>query len=66
METRFVMEKLATDTGYSSGENDAFLESKAITSYIPPDGTYKGGPDDFIYVERLRSLSVSTGKDHSV
>lgn len=37
------------DTGYSSGENYAFLESEGLESFIPPHGTYKGGPDDFIY-----------------
>ena len=37
------------DTGYSSGENYAFLEAQSLKSYIPPHGTYKGGPDGFIY-----------------
>ncbi len=37
------------DTGYSSGENYAFLEQVGLESYIPPHGTYKGGPDGFIY-----------------
>ncbi len=37
------------DTGYSSGENYAFLEAEALESFIPPHGTYKGGPDGFIY-----------------
>lgn len=37
------------DTGYSSGENYAFLERKGLLSYIPPHGTYKGGPEGFIY-----------------
>ena len=37
------------DTGYSSGENYAFLETQGMVSYIPPHGTYKGGPDGFIY-----------------
>jgi len=40
---------LLADTGYSSGENYAFLEQKAIISYIPPHGTYKGGPEGFTY-----------------
>ena len=44
-----VWENLVADTGYSSGENYAFLESQGLTSYIPPHGTYKGGPDNFIY-----------------
>ena len=42
-------ENLVADTGYSSGENYAFLESQGLKSYIPPHGTYKGGPDGFIY-----------------
>jgi len=37
------------DTGYSSGENYAYLEAKGLQSYIPPHGTYKGGPDGFDY-----------------
>ena len=42
---------LIADTGYSSGENYAFLEEQGLVSYIPPHGTYKGGPEGFIYVE---------------
>ena len=37
------------DTGYSSGKNYAFLEQIGLQSYIPPHGTYKGGPEGFIY-----------------
>lgn len=37
------------DTGYSSGENYAFLEAEGLESFIPPHGTYKGGPDGFRY-----------------
>lgn len=37
------------DAGYSSGENYAYLEAKGLTSYIPPHGTYKGGPSGFTY-----------------
>jgi Transposase DDE domain len=37
------------DTGYSSGENYAFLEAQGLESYIPPHGTYKGGPEGFEY-----------------
>lgn len=47
----FKLENVLADTGYSSGENYAFLESKGIASYIPPHGTYKGGPDGFKYVK---------------
>ena len=37
------------DTGYSSGENYAFLETEDLASFIPPHGTYKGGPEGFVY-----------------
>ena len=37
------------DTGYSSGENYAFLEQINLVSFIPPHGTYKGGPDGFVH-----------------
>ena len=37
------------DTGYSSGENYAFLERKNLRSFMPPHGTYKGCPDGFAY-----------------
>ena len=45
----FRLENVLADTGYSSGENYAYLESKGINSYIPPHGTYKGGPEGFVY-----------------
>ena len=45
------MDTCVADTGYSSGENYAFLERQDIKSYIPPHGTYKGGPNGFIYNE---------------
>lgn len=44
-----VWENCVADTGYSSGENYAFLETRNLKSFIPPHGTYKGGPDGFIY-----------------
>ena len=47
----FQLENVLADTGYSSGENYAYLEQKGITGYIPLHGTYKGGPDGFTYVE---------------
>ena len=46
-----VWENCVADTGYSSGENYAFLEKQGIQSFIPPHGTYKGGPEGFIYIE---------------
>ena len=42
-------ENLMADAGYSSGENYAFLERKGIFSYVPPHGTYRGGPEHFTY-----------------
>lgn len=47
----FQLENVLADTGYSSGENYAYLEQKGIDSYIPPHGTYKGGPDGFTYIK---------------
>lgn len=44
-------ENCVADTGYSSGENYAFLEDRSLKSFIPPHGTYKGGPNGFTYVK---------------
>ena len=46
-----VWENCVADTGYSSGENYFFLEDQGLKSFIPPHGTYKGGPKGFIYME---------------
>lgn len=43
-------DNILADTAYSSGENYALLEKEVIDSYIPPHGTYKGGPDGFTYI----------------
>jgi transposase len=40
---------LLADTGYSSGVNYAMLEQKGLQAFIPLHGTYKGGPEGFIY-----------------
>ena len=45
----FIWLNCVADTGYSSGENYAFLEQEGLVSYIPPHGTYKGGPEGFTY-----------------
>lgn len=45
------LQNIAADAGYSSGENYALLEALNIDSYIPPHGTYKGGPEGFTYVK---------------
>lgn len=47
----FSLEHILADTGYSSGENYAYLEDKGLKAYIPPHGTYKGGPEGFNYIE---------------
>ena len=44
-----VVENILTDAGYSSGDNYADMEDRGLKAYIPPHGTFKGGPDDFIY-----------------
>lgn len=40
---------LLADTGYSSGANYSMLEKRDLQAFIPPHGTYKGGPEGFIY-----------------
>ncbi len=40
---------ILADAGYSSGENYQYLEKIHIQSYIPPHGTFKGGPEGFNY-----------------
>jgi transposase len=49
--TGLQLENILADAGYSSGENYAWLEAQNLKSYIPPHGTYKGGPEGFEYVE---------------
>tara|TARA_B100000678_G_scaffold180836_1_gene151002 strand:+ start:281 stop:1858 length:1578 start_codon:yes stop_codon:yes gene_type:complete len=55
-------ENCVADTGYSSGENYAFLEQQGLKSFIPPHGTFKGGPDGFIYVEDQDHYLCPQGK----
>ena len=50
------------DTGYSSGENYAFLEQNNLRSYIPPHGTYKGGPEGFSYEKEADCFTCPQGK----
>lgn len=50
------------DTGYSDGRNYAFLETIGLTSYIPPHGTYKGGPDGFTYHKEQDYYTCPQGK----
>ncbi len=57
-----VFENCVADTGYSSGENYAILEQRGLKSFIPPHGTYKGGPDNFIYNENEDHYLCPRGK----
>lgn len=57
-----VWENCVADTGYSSGENYAFLEGRNLKSFIPPHGTYKGCPDGFGYNETEDHYVCSRGK----
>jgi hypothetical protein len=50
------------DTGYSSGENYAFLETETLQSFIPPHGTYKGGPEKFTYHQEQDHYVCPQGK----
>ncbi|WP_346862856.1 IS1182 family transposase [uncultured Draconibacterium sp.] len=66
------------DTGFSSGENYAFLEKEGLISYIPPHGTYKGGPEGFTYIKNgdywlcrnnkkvtFRKITIEYGKNNN-
>jgi len=50
------------DTGYSSGENYSFLEQIGLRSFIPPHGTYKGGPEGFVYNKEENCWLCRQGK----
>ncbi len=51
------------DTGYSSGDNYAFLEGEGLESFIPPHGTYKGGPEGFFYNKTEDHYICPQGKE---
>jgi len=57
-----VWENCVADTGYSSGENYRFLEERNLKSFIPPHGTYKGGPSDMVYVKEHDHYLCPRGK----
>ncbi|MCP4441786.1 MAG: IS1182 family transposase [Aureispira sp.] len=57
-----IWRNLLADTGYSSGDNYAFLEQEGLNSYIPAHGTYKGGPEGFSYVSETDSWLCPQGK----
>ena len=46
---RLTCTALLADAGYSSGSNYALLEREGVSAFIPPHGTYKGGPAGFTY-----------------
>jgi len=54
-------QNLLADTAYSDGSNYAFLEEIGLTSYIPPHGTYKGGPERFHYNEDQDNYTCPQG-----
>lgn len=58
----FLWRNMLADAGYSSGENYAFLERENIISYIPPHGTYKGGPEGFTFCKQENYWLCSQGK----
>ncbi|QKX04118.1 IS1182 family transposase [Aquimarina sp. TRL1] len=58
----FLWENCLADTGYSSGENYAFLEQQQLESYIPAHGTYKGGPEGFTYHKEQDYYECPQGK----
>jgi len=57
-----VFENCVADTGYCSGGNYAFLEDRKLRSFIPPHGTYKGGPDGFEYIKEEDHYLCPQGK----
>lgn len=57
-----MMTTVLADTGYSSGENYAFLEQQGLIGYIPAHGTYKGGPEGFIYEKEHDRWLCRNGK----
>lgn len=61
-EQHLLWRNLLADTGYSSGENYALLEQAGIESYMPPHGTYKGGPEGFTYDREHDHWTCRNGK----
>jgi hypothetical protein len=55
-------ENIVAYTGYSSGENYAFLETKGIRSFISPNGTYKGDSEGFTYAKEWNHYLCTKGK----
>ena len=57
-----MLTNVLADTGYSSGENYAFLEQHGLVGYIPAHGTYKGGPEGFEYEKEKDRWLCKNGK----
>lgn len=53
---------LLADAGYSNGEAYAYLNNQGLIPYIPAHGTYKGGPDGFVYQEEGDYYRCANGK----
>ena len=56
------VENILADAGYSSGDNYADMESRGLHAYIPPHGTFKGGPDGFRYDEEGDYYECKNGR----
>ena len=55
------LEELLADTGYSGGEEFAYLEKENITGYIPNHGQYKPVREGFIYNEEKDQYECQRG-----
>lgn len=60
-----IWRNVLADAGFSSGENYDFLEKENLVSYIPPHGTYKGGPEGFTFVKEGNYWLCTKGKKAS-
>jgi len=56
------VKNILADTGYISGGNYADMESRGLIAYIPPHGTYKGGPDGFVHYKKEDYYLCPNGK----
>lgn len=56
------VENILADAGYCSGHNYSDMEQRDLKAYIPPHGTFKGGPDDFAYHEEEDYYQCRNGK----
>lgn len=57
-----LMCNVLADAGYSSGENYAALEQMGLRAFIPPHGTYKGGPKGFVFDKEKNAWICPEGK----